>query len=169
MANSTDDQRDDDLLRLVAEAQVTIQKAPTAAASDVLARMRQFIQLHAQLAIKPTGAALLYEDRQKSGASFREIDQALVVGRLSKTEQHPDACDLALEDAQMSRRHFRIHFESGFYILRDLDSRNGTYVNDEPDRIKHIVLKAGDVITAGASTFVFTGAPITAEEEAFRP
>ena len=57
----------------------------------------------------------------------------------------------------MSRRHFEIKLTDGFYVLRDLESRNGTYVNDEPQRIREHVLKAGDIILAGGVIFVVTG------------
>ena len=57
----------------------------------------------------------------------------------------------------MSRRHFEIVRADGFYILRDLNSRNGTYLNNESERINERALKAGDLILAGRTLFAFTG------------
>ena len=59
-----------------------------------------------------------------------------VVGRLQKGENNPDSCDVAFNDDMMSRRHFEVLHSDGIYPLRDLDSRNGTFVNGEPSRIR---------------------------------
>lgn len=152
-------------MQLVCEAQITLRSVETAT-GDVFERVRRFIRLYAQLPTKPAGAALLYQELSSPAAQYRELDQALVVGRQRKSEHHPEGADLAVEDAQMSRTHFEIDLSDGFHILRDLDSRNGTYLNNDPTRVGEKVLMAGDVITAGASLFVFTGRPFTAAEEA---
>ena len=58
----------------------------------------------------------------------------------------------------MSREHFKITLTDGFYVLKDLDSLNGTFVNDEPHAIKeNVILIAGTAIHAGDVVFVFTG------------
>lgn len=46
----------------------------------------------------------------------------LLVGR------HPD-CDVVLDDLTVSRRHARLHFRDGHWVLQDLESTNGTLVN----------------------------------------
>ena len=131
--------------------------------------MRRFISLYAQLSTKPKGAALLYQDLESPTAHYCELDRELIVGRLSRSERHPEGSHLAVVDAQMSRTHFVISLADNFYIVRDLQSRNGTYLNNEPGRIEERVLKAGDVILAGASLFVFTGPPPSPLDEAFLP
>lgn len=151
---------EEELAQLVFEAQTTIAKMP-GATGDVFERVRRFIRLYSELRRKPVGAALLYEDGAPSAPSYHELTGKLVVGRLSKSAANPDASDLAAPDAQMSRTHFQITLADGFYVLRDLDSRNGTYLNNIPTRIEETVLKAGDIILAGASLFIFTGAPFT--------
>ena len=64
-----------------------------------------------------------------SGARAGQIDLLgmtyMTIGR------HPASnlrCDVE-QDLDVSARHATITFESGFYILRDLDSTNGTFVN----------------------------------------
>jgi len=49
----------------------------------------------------------------------------LLVGR------HPD-CDIVLSHTTVSRRHARLSFRDGHWIVRDLDSTNGTTVNQTP-------------------------------------
>ncbi len=41
-------------------------------------------------------------------------------------------CDVVLEDAGISRRHAELVRERGVWILRDLGSRNGTFIDDAP-------------------------------------
>jgi pSer/pThr/pTyr-binding forkhead associated (FHA) protein len=103
-------------------------------------------------------AGLLFQDPKRKEVCFQPIVEKLVAGRLSKSELNPEGSDLACDDEQMSRHHFEIRFHDGFFVLRDLQSRNGTYVNERPDRVSKIVLKEGDVIHAGTWTFIFAGA-----------
>jgi len=153
---------EEELADLVFESQATIQRTQTAT-DDVFDLVKRFVHLYAQLPTKPAGAALLYQECGSLSARFRDLEQKLTIGRLSKSERNPDGSDLAVEDAQMSRRHFEIVVSDGFHILRDLGSRNGTYVNNDPEKIQEKLLKAGDVILAGTSLFVFSGAPFAEE------
>jgi hypothetical protein len=57
-------------------------------------------------------------------------------------------CDLLLEDRAVSRRHAELFFREGRWILIDLDSTNGTYINDE--QVQRAELLPGDVVTLGA-------------------
>lgn len=56
-------------------------------------------------------------------------------------------CDLVLEDEGVSRRHARITFEDGAYVVEDLDSANGTVVRG--GRVGRHRLKDGDVLQFG--------------------
>ena len=155
---------EENLGKILFESQVTMGSISTAT-GDVFERVKRFIRLYGQLQTKPSGTALLYQGLEPPSAQYREFDQTLVVGRLPKSERNPDGSDLAVDDAQMSRTHFEISLSDGFYVLRDLESRNGTYVNNDTTKIVDKVLRAGDVILAGASLFVFTGCPLTAADE----
>lgn len=53
----------------------------------------------------------------------------------------------------VSRKHAMISSDKGRYVLEDLGSQNGTYVNQK--RIKQSVLKHRDKITFGQRTFLF--------------
>jgi predicted component of type VI protein secretion system len=69
-----------------------------------------------------------------------EGDQ-LTIGRDSTNE-------IVINDAEVSRRHARLTFQGGKYVLEDLGSTNGTFVNGQ--RLSGPrVLKAGEVISFG--------------------
>ena len=59
-----------------------------------------------------------------------------------------------LAHGSASRNHARISLIDGQYVLSDLKSRNGTYVNKK--RIKNISLKHNDQIVLGNRSFVFS-------------
>jgi serine phosphatase RsbU (regulator of sigma subunit) len=73
----------------------------------------------------------------------------LAVGRSSSVElSFP-------EDAGLSRQHFVFEFEGNEWTVRDLDSKNGTFVNNIPLKAR-LILKPGDRITAGHLTIVYS-------------
>jgi phosphoserine phosphatase RsbU/P len=79
-----------------------------------------------------------------SAVESRLLDSTpFTIGRLAEN------C-LSFEDSQISRRHARIEFEKGAYVLVDLQSTHGTFVDGR--RIERHVLKAGEVVTLGGST-----------------
>ncbi len=155
MKQGSNFQSEEAIGHLLFEAQSTIGRTPSA--DDVFDLVRQFIHLYGQLQTKPAGAALLYQECASDSVHYHDLDRELIVGRLRKSDRNPHASDVALDDAQMSRTHFAISLSDGFYFVRDLGSRNGTYLNNLPRKIENEILKAGDVILAGSSLFVFTG------------
>jgi len=67
--------------------------------------------------------------------------ETLLVGRATGTRLQ------LIDDPHFSRHHFLLEFAPPDCYLRDLGSRNGTYVNDR--RVKECHLKADDVISGG--------------------
>ena len=61
---------------------------------------------------------------------------------------------ICLEDPTVSPEHCNICLRDGHYVLCDLDSRSGTFVNGIPT--KERVLQSGDELTIGSSVFLFT-------------
>ena len=89
-------------------------------------------------------ARLIVETPQ--GQTVRPLDAELVMGR---------AVQLAIPDARVSRRHARITLtEAGHYVLEDLGSANGTYVNEEKIPGPH-TLQDGEVIRIGSFRMTF--------------
>ncbi|MGC1222198.1 MAG: sigma 54-interacting transcriptional regulator [Candidatus Sulfotelmatobacter sp.] len=60
---------------------------------------------------------------------------------------------IAISDPSVSRRHCLLSGQDGRFLVRDLDSRNGTLVNGTG--VEEQWLKHGDEIAAGDSSFVF--------------
>lgn len=56
--------------------------------------------------------------------------------------------DIAVNDAEVSRRHSRLTFQGGKYVLEDMGSTNGTFVNSQRLAGPR-VLKSGEVISLG--------------------
>jgi pSer/pThr/pTyr-binding forkhead associated (FHA) protein len=65
--------------------------------------------------------------------------------------------DLILDDPMVSGKHCTIEFKDGDFVLKDLESTNGTLVNGK--RVKETVLSAGVEIAIGQSRMIlFHGA-----------
>ncbi len=80
------------------------------------------------------------------GAVFPIGDRVMVIGRET-------AADVSIADASVSRRHSQIEREGSQLFIADLDSLNGTFINDVP--VKRRVLEHGDRIRIGDSQFLF--------------
>jgi len=80
------------------------------------------------------------------GGIFAVDEEAMVIGR--ETAAH-----LCIADASVSRRHSRIEKKDDAFVITDLDSLNGTFVNDVP--VKSRVLDHGDRVRIGDSQFLF--------------
>jgi serine phosphatase RsbU (regulator of sigma subunit)/pSer/pThr/pTyr-binding forkhead associated (FHA) protein len=79
------------------------------------------------------------------GDSFtHELDSgSLVIGRSTK-------CDLSIPDRFLSRRHARLYLDGDRWMVEDLESRNGTFINGA--KIEHAEqVREGDVIAMSAS------------------
>src|SRR5262245_33885161 len=66
-----------------------------------------------------------------------------------------------ISDLLLSRKHCSIEKQENTYILRDMQSRNGVFVNGIP--IHERALEHGDRIEMGGSTFLF----LTKEDSTF--
>ncbi|MCG8462024.1 MAG: FHA domain-containing protein [Holophagales bacterium] len=79
---------------------------------------------------------------------FYILEPQMTVGRLPAAGNQ-----IVIEDAAISRQHARIEKnESGDFVLTDLGSSNGTFVNEQ--RITKHVLSLGDAVQFGPAGFV---------------
>lgn len=120
------------------------------------ARLRSCVHSEACLVhIYPTGPEM--------GRRYSLGVDSLVIGR-------GDDADIGVVDKSASRQHARVEPVTDGYLVTDLGSRNGTYVNAE--RIEHPrVLGDGDYLSVGNCIFRFlTGGNVEAEyhEEIYR-
>jgi len=90
---------------------------------------------------------LVFERGENKGKSLK-----LVSGKRYVFGRDP-ANEITLIDPLTSRRHFEIRSDGPTYRLADLESTNGTYLNDE--RIDRVELKVGDKIQAGDTIISF--------------
>jgi hypothetical protein len=67
-------------------------------------------------------------------------------------------CDVAFDDAAVSKMHARLHLADGVATIEDLDSTNGILLNGK--RLEGMVpLRRGDRIGLGTNQIVYLGAP----------
>ncbi len=85
----------------------------------------------------------------------------LLIDRERVTIGRSVICDLALSDKAVSGTHFEVVAAERGYLLRDLDSTNGTYVGEL--RVREVWLRPGTVIRAGQTLLRFEGASGTVE------
>ncbi len=84
-----------------------------------------------------------------AGGSEFPIEPISTIGRTKENL-------IRVDEAAVSRNHSEITLTQDGYLLRDLESENGTYVNG--DRIESRLLAEGDRIQIGTVRFVFYGA-----------
>jgi len=80
------------------------------------------------------------------GSTFDIGEEPLSIGR-------EPSCGIQVLDKGASRNHAEIFRIGEMCFIRDLDSRNGTYVND--NKIEEELLREGDRIQIGATVLVF--------------
>lgn len=93
-------------------------------------------------------ATLIVLQGPDKGRTLRTIDDQVLIGR--------GGTQIPLTDPTISRRHAQLQAADAGWLLTDLGSANGTYVNgvriQKPTRLKH-----GDQIRVGGTLMVYTG------------
>jgi len=90
----------------------------------------------------PAGAFLVVEGRRH----FQLSTALIQIGRRLDN-------DLVLDDPRVSRQHLRLLANKGKYVLHDLNSSAGTYVNGV--KVKDHSLQPGDVITVATVELIY--------------
>jgi hypothetical protein len=89
-----------------------------------------------------------------------KVQEYYYIGK-DNTIGRDDVNSICIKDRFLSKFHARIIHDENMYFLEDLNSANGTYLNDE--LIKDAIeLKSGDIIKLGQLQFLF----IDGEEDA---
>ncbi|ASU78425.1 FHA domain-containing protein [Actinopolyspora erythraea] len=99
----------------------------------------------------PAGSALLVVKRGPNAGSRFLLDR-----ETTSSGRHPDS-DIFLDDVTVSRRHAEFRREGAEYVVVDVGSLNGTYVNREP--VDTSVLANGDEVQIGKFRLVFLTGP----------
>ena len=79
-------------------------------------------------------------------------DDPLAVGR-------DDSADIKIDDQSLSRRHFIIRRQSDHFLIEDLGSQNGTWVDG--NRATQVRLRHHDCILAGRTLLLFSENTVT--------
>src|SRR3954454_9246156 len=92
---------------------------------------------------------LLANNGPQAGRKYELKGDKYVLGR------HPD-CQIVIEVGAVSRNHCQIVREGNDYKIEDLNSRNGTFLNEEPEKVSgRRTLKPGDVLRVCEVSFTF--------------
>jgi hypothetical protein len=92
-------------------------------------------------------AVLVIRQGPQAGMSFPLLGNQLIIGR-------EEGLDITLQDPEASRRHVRISWQAGQFVIEDLGSTNGTFVNGVQITTPQI-LSPGDSIGIGQTALVF--------------
>jgi pSer/pThr/pTyr-binding forkhead associated (FHA) protein len=99
----------------------------------------------------PPGSALLVVKRGPNAGSRFLLDRPT-----TSAGRHPES-DIFLDDVTVSRRHAEFRRDVGEFVVVDVGSLNGTYVNREP--VDTAVLANGDEVQIGKFRLVFLTGP----------
>jgi pSer/pThr/pTyr-binding forkhead associated (FHA) protein len=93
-----------------------------------------------------TGVTLRVLDGADRGRVFDDLAPPVTIGR-------EEGNSIQLNDERISRFHLKIQLDHDDVVLTDLESTNGTKVNNEEVQLR--ILRHGDMITLGRSTLLF--------------
>ncbi|MDI6860462.1 MAG: FHA domain-containing protein [Caldisericia bacterium] len=97
-------------------------------------------------ATEPVLAYLIVKSGRRVGASYPLRKKVINIGRESDN-------DIVLDDPKVSRQHAKMKIEGDTFVIYDLASSNGTFVNNQ--KITNELLHDGDEIKIGDTIFVF--------------
>lgn len=117
--------------------------------SPLHTRLAAASRLLSSLPAQPLAPSLIFSRGADSSVEAVPIGAGITVGRGTDATLSLPQC------ADLSRRHFSLRQESGFWLLEDAGSRNGTMVDGVEGRISRRVLRDGDIIFAGDLLFLF--------------
>ncbi len=101
--------------------------------------------------------SMIIVDGPRKGHSFDLPVGIVTVGR-------DQTNSVQIPDPEVSRRHAELHFQDEGFVIIDLGSANGVFVNEK--RVKQKLLMAGDQVKIGGTTFVFSDqTPLLADNE----
>jgi predicted component of type VI protein secretion system len=92
-------------------------------------------------------ATLVIRQGPQAGMSFPLMGNQVIIGR-------EEGLDISLQDPEASRRHSRISWQAGQFVIEDMGSTNGTFVNGVQITSPQI-LNPGDSVGIGQTALVF--------------
>lgn len=100
------------------------------------------------------------EDKDKKsiddipGGGYLVINNQVVPIEMKRTNigRHLEN-DIVINETTVSRKHACIYYEDRSFIVSDLDSTGGTFVNNE--KVQNCALQSGDVIKLATTSIMF--------------
>lgn len=105
----------------------------------------------------PGGSFLLVVAGENAGKLFPLNRPELLIGR------SPNA-DIRINEKAVSHQHARLSIDNGVCTLRDLESTNGTFLNNELIA-GSVRLRGGDAVGVGSTTFTYLAGTETASDQ----
>ena len=130
-----------------AEAKTRLESQPVAAATPPPAGPRKTVLLTEQRKAPVVGWLVAMNGEQK-GEDFRVHEGQNMLGSAS------DA-DIVIRDVTVSAHHASLRHKDGKFVLTDLDSSNGTYLNEGSEPIAREELKDNDLVRVGGVSLKF--------------
>jgi ABC transport system ATP-binding/permease protein len=104
----------------------------------------------------PSNAKLIIKTGSDSGKVVELTQNDLVIGRSAPA-------DLIIVNPEISRRHARLSYQQGNYMLEDLGSSNGTFINGQPLRASQVLTDGAEIQLGGEIKLVFNQQPAEAQ------
>ena len=100
-------------------------------------------------------AMLVVVEGSRPGKRILIDHPELVIGR-------SDECSLVIPERQVSREHARIRQDGDRYVIEDMGSKNGTFINGQELKGSHLLQDGDEVQIALCCKLAFVGAEATA-------
>jgi hypothetical protein len=82
-----------------------------------------------------------------NGSHYLALDRPVInIGRRHDNQ-------IVIDDARVSRKHAQLRLRFGHYVIYDLGSAGGTYVNDH--RVQESIIKPGDVVSLAGIKMIY--------------
>ncbi len=108
-------------------------------------------ELTLAIPVVPHGTGILVVKRGPNAGSRFALES-----NVTRAGRHPES-DIFLDDITVSRRHAEFVSQGDGFVVRDVGSLNGTYLNRE--RIEQAELSSGDEVQIGKFKLVFIAGP----------
>jgi hypothetical protein len=115
--------------------------------------LRRFVYSAGETLRSAAVAAGLAEEGEPPAPLFVHSEWPGRLGRGRFTIGRAFDCDRRVDDPTVSRHHVELRFEDERWVVSDLRSLNGVYLNGR--RVWRAVVEAGDVLTLGGARMVF--------------
>jgi len=92
---------------------------------------------------------------RNNNGKYRAIEKVIL--RKTQLIGRQEDCEISLDDISVSRLHAMLRYNGDEYVLYDLGSTTGTFVNGEQVSQSGKALSNGDTIMLGKSSFRFEG------------